>query len=794
VEAAALEPDSPEMWRIVLHLASLAEREDVRRTALERLSQLDPADESVRLQRLNLALERYQTLPERMAAYETLLEEENIPRLGEVAASRLALDLALIKQRSGDADGFSRWLARALELDRANRTAAAIATGFYQANVIDPVGEAELLVNLFLADPTAIPTQVDLAQLLLGNGAYNGAYRMYALATEGLRTNHILPSTQLLADMAVAQWARGDSEAALDTIDRRQAEIDEAYRQAQGQADQRLTRADLAKIKGPLDPTLTAVAAVIKTGRGDRDAEAALDAALAAYDAGIEEMKQVDPPMAPSDIAGRHLEAAWLALWLGRDSARAMAIVAAAEQLQPLSDEARNRFEGWKALKDGQPERAIELLSPLAEKDPAARAGLALALIGAGRNKDAARELLALNQAQPGSMMGIWAANQLTGIIGQRVPLSEHADKMERLIASISHSIDRYVREGSMVVGVRVVPENPNPGPYDPIRVRIELTNNSMLPLALDAAGPLRPQILVVPRLNTATPIDQAPKAFIVDMDTRLRLAPRETASISFDLRWQNAGKLLNTIAVTGGLLKLTVQTNFIATSSGNILPGLYGVEVEAPMLRIDGVRKDDQWLEQAVAMMHDPNAAPSALVFNMALVTDEVLHAVAERNLPVERARMLESALAALPDAFARLDDASQAWFLTLTPQRLEKSALLAMARKSDSRLVKIVYLLYHLSGPDDPMIDAALRGEDETLRRLASTIKAAPPGEDNPLIPAGTGADDGAGTTPATQPQTSLPLPAPAPASAPATTAPALPPGTTIPSPTGPAAVGPG
>ncbi len=42
------------------------------------------------------------------------------------------------------------------------------------------------------------------------------------------------------------------------------------------------------------------------------------------------------------------------------------------------------------------------------------------------------------------------------------------------------------------------------------------------------------------------------------------------------------------------------------------------------------------------------------------------------------------------------------------------------------DAKLVRIAYLLYCLTGADDPMIDAARRGDDANVRLIAETMHA--------------------------------------------------------------------
>ena len=152
---------------------------------------------------------------------------------------------------------------------------------------------------------------------------------------------------------------------------------------------------------------------------------------------------------------------------------------------------------------------------------------------------------------------------------------------------------------------------NENPGAFDPIPITVSLTNATSLPLAIDPIGPLRPQVLVIPEFNTSFAAEIPPVALVVDLDSRLRLLPRETVSTTFDLRWYPVGYLLNGLVTSGGIIKLTLDSNFLIDPTGNAMPGLFGQEVRAPFLRLNGVRHEPQWLEKAVASLEDPAAAP---------------------------------------------------------------------------------------------------------------------------------------------------------------------------------------
>ncbi|MHC4210947.1 MAG: hypothetical protein ACYSWT_14680, partial [Planctomycetota bacterium] len=108
-EAAELDP-APDRWRTLLKLASLGERADPRSEALRQLVAIDRQDEVARLLYISDAMERYQTAEERIEKYQLLLAPKNREALGPAVTSRLSNDLALLLDRRGDVDGFSRWL------------------------------------------------------------------------------------------------------------------------------------------------------------------------------------------------------------------------------------------------------------------------------------------------------------------------------------------------------------------------------------------------------------------------------------------------------------------------------------------------------------------------------------------------------------------------------------------------------------------------------------------------------------------------------------------------------------
>ncbi|MEE8459311.1 MAG: hypothetical protein V3S08_05535 [Phycisphaerales bacterium] len=737
-EAFALNPQDVELCRLLYRFADLAENEEARGHALGRLVVLDPQDDVARLMFVNAYVDRYQTVEGRLAAYEKLLAEPTRTTLGSTVASRLANDYAWLLDRTGDIDGFARWVAEAVALDPSNRTAAATAAGFFRMNVAeDPFAEAELLTTLLLADPTSVETQTVLARLLIENGAYVGADRLYDLAARSSEARRAPPAGGLVADRIVAQWGRGDVTGALATVQLRQREADETYRANLRAQYPDLTAVELARRHGPIVVTLATARAAILDRTGDRLAGAALDSALAAYDVligGLKDQGDIEAQV----IAQLGLEAAFVTLWLDGDIDRAQGYLDNASAIfgeQTMSDDARLRFEGWVALRRGEVSRAVDLLQPIAVHDAGAQLGMALCHLAEGKQRDAARSLNDVATRRRGTVVGMWAQDTLRELLGRPLPIGETARKLEQLIASIPRIVDRLPEEPTLAVSVRVQPTKTTFGPYEPVIVNVEISNNASFPLAIDPRGPIKSQVALTLKVQIARlPETSKLRPMVVDLDRRLRLEPHERLVIPVDLRRGSLAQVLNRWPLRGATLKVTATMAFYVASAESIQPGILGSDVASAPFRVDGVRLSPKWISSAIADVLSQDAVKdletfallSQLVFMVTRLREGPESALEAVDKFGDPQRMAEDIAAAIIHAYGTLDAISRAWVLGAMVRTPALEPVYLMAQKDDDKLVRIAYLLYCLTGPDDPMIDAARRGDDANVRLVAETMHA--------------------------------------------------------------------
>jgi len=761
-EAVTLSPDDREICRIEYDLAMLAEDTKGAQTALARLVRLDPDDDAARLRWVTLSLDRYQSAQERIAAYRQMLADAGLtPEI----RSRLWLDLALLHKRRGEREAFTDALAEAVALDPSNRSAAGIAAGFFRVNVDDPYAEAELLLGLLAADPTDVTTRTTLAELLLRNGAYVGAARMYRVVLDSMELLETSPPSDLLADNAIAMWASGQTATALDLIEDRQEMLEQQFmlylRMNESGLDAR-ERAIMAQApeSAPIAPLLATVRLAILDLLGRPEASNAMERAMVSYDATAE--LWAESGVSSEQIARLRLEKVFVAAWFGAAADVVRSSIETIEETHPLTAEARQRFDGIVAMRAGDLDRALELLEPLAEHDDLARVGYGEALIQKGRRRDGARALLVAARAQPGTLSGVWASERLSQVLEQRLPTSDLAQRLEALIKTLPRVTDRFIRDATLAVSLRVRPAKATFEPFEPVIVYVDISNNSGFPLAIDRDGPIRPQVL----LELKTAYDRSDKKntvpyIIADIGRRLVLPAGERLSVPVVLTWHKYGQSAKARVLDGDFVSVNGMMNFRADRRGAFTPGLLGSKSSTGTMRIEGVRPTADWEAETLALLANPEGVTAlqriALLSQLRakllvqISADRAERRALRARLDVEareRGAALEQTIAAnqirlntftdtIVGGYTKMDGRSQAWVVSMVPTEVMPEAVMQMARKSEDRWVQIVFILTKVEDPDDPMVDAGRRSPDIAVRAIANAASVVLRAQPTPIVP---------------------------------------------------------
>ncbi|MEM7227907.1 MAG: hypothetical protein AAF432_03745 [Planctomycetota bacterium] len=723
-----LDPDNLRMWQTYLETALHADDDERRALAIREMNRLDPSNETIRLMRLQDAINAYQSVDERARAFEKFLHPDNRFRLGPAVTSRLAFDYALMLRRAGDSEGFATWLAESTAIDPSNRSAAALAAGYFQHNVDDTYGAAELLTNVLLADPSDTSTLLTLSQTLLEGGAYRGAARMYMLSANASKLMRSNVQPGVLTDACIAAWGAGRTEDALALIKDRQFIANVTAQNMKLSEDQSLTRIDVGNIVGVLETDICLVRAAIHTRAGTGEQQNAYEQLRTSYAQAVNRMLD-DRDASAEAVAQLFLEQAAALLWFGYDVDTASAALEEADALVPLSDAARARYEALIALRENQPERALEVLGDLSNSDDMlAMLVFAEACASVGRTRDAAEAYLLIGRTQPGTVMGVWSQEALTTILGRRVPISETAERLETLIESIPKSSDRHLLEPSTMVSMRLEPVESTYTMFGPMLLRVTITNHSGRPIGIDTDGPIRPQIALfaTARMANFRGVEELP-AMVIDIGRRLRLEPRESYTVIVDLRSYGIGQYVNYLPHAGALVRVRGFSNFVGMTNGELAAGLLGMRAESSTFRVDGVRIDNAWVrrvQQMTALQRFETIEQMKEVIALA-------HVVALGQTPDSPAaldiepELIESSLELVIEAFGSMTPRQKALMLLLMPQNKRFEPILEISMQSDDRLLQIVHLLRGVKSEADPMLAAGARSDDPGVRAVASMMQ---------------------------------------------------------------------
>jgi len=731
--AVTLDPDSETAWRIRQGIATIGAGSDpqllaIRREATARLARLAPDDEVVRLQRIVDAIERKSTAEERIAGYRAMLTKESVARIGKPVAARLAVDLALLLQRTGDMAGMREALVEAVNLDPAFPAATAMAAGYFR-NVASPVEEAELLAMAMVANPTDQLLIRAFAQILLEHGAYRGASRFLTIAAgvvHAPRPSEIYDP--LLADLCIALWADGRGEQATELLKKRKRELDLFLKETVVRQDPAMMT-DPDRLAGIEYPPL-AVQAVVRTAivreRDDpAELEAALRGAASSFDAAAEPRGREGREGFDSDLQQLHLDAAFFWVSLGGDNERARRHFRDAGAKLEIPEADRTRIEGWLALRDGDPAAAIGVLAGRAESDPLALLGYGFALEGVGRRREAAEAYRKLFEAGSSTVAGIIAGKRLAFLLGAAIPASPEAAALEAIADSISAEFDSLFDDKRSPVTLRTRVPEPLPDAFEPIPVTFELTNASRFPLAISPSGPIRPVLAIQCAVATAGRNRVAELPYqMLGMDRKLVVPARSTYRVTIDLSSTEIGEAISTFCATGSSSTMRCLVNWLPTMGG-LRAGMLGDREDAPQLRADGVKINADWVRESLERIRDPKT-PEDLVTVARLAAAGYLAVDPQTRLDPDSIAALDEFWPVLAEIMPRLDPYSQAWLIAVMPNTIERMrpAFDAVADSADPT-VRLAYLIRRSDRSSDAVVEAALASTDPTIARYGRVVQ---------------------------------------------------------------------
>lgn len=544
-------PEDLELLRRRIEVAQAAGQTKVLDALTDELLTFDPEDTTAQLRAISSRVRRQQTLGDRLAFYQKLLDAGSIDAS---VRSRLALDSALLRRERGDDAGFARDLAKAMELDATNKEAAQLAWTRY-ADGLDDASRFELLLNLLYADPLDAAVHRLIALELLAAGSFDRASRFHRNAVALTRDafDNKIPDW-LMNESLVLDWYIQGPEVVLERLNvdlqhRRQlaaAQIQQA--QAQGLPTDGLTKPEEVRLTPTFARERIVAAWLLGDTRTRMSAASDLRKDIEDWTEELQDPRNRPPGVDPHEIARQvALETAevWaFAAWADTPPQLIEVQMELVAQRLGVDSAPYRRLAAYRELRLGNVDHAIsEVRKLLVYGYVIDEAVLAMALESKGEIAEAAKYYHGIVDRMPLRAVGAWARQRLMALDKPDVFASPQRPAIERVCDGIPLWIDRMIRDPSRFMRFRAkVVES---GPLEaltPAEVTLKIENISNIPLGVGDGRTIGGTVMLTPNL-------------LIGMNEEYLLAQPEVVMLNHRLRLKPGDSIETTIRPDLGLM-----------------------------------------------------------------------------------------------------------------------------------------------------------------------------------------------------------------------------------------------
>ncbi len=537
------DPDDMELLRRRIEVAQAAGQTRVVDALSDELLRLDPNDTTAQLRAIASRIRRQQTLGDRLAQYQRLIDAGSIDAS---VRSRLALDSALLHRERGDDKGFARDLAKAMQLDATNKEAALLAWTRY-AEGLDDESRFELLINLLYADPLDAAVHRLIAIELLAAGSFDRATRFHRNAvalTRDAFANQV--PEWLMNESLVLDWYIQGPEVVLERLNvdllRRRKLAASAIEQAQSQGLPTVGMITPGEVR--LTPTFARERIVAAWLLGDtRTRMSAASDLRKDIEDWTEELQDprnrprgVDPNEIARQVALETGEVWAFAAWADTAPQLIEVQMEMLDQRLGVDSAPYRRLAAYRELRLGNVEKAIrEIRTLLVYGYVIDEAALAMALEHVGEIDEASQYYRGIVERMPLRAVGAWARQRLMGLDKPDVFASAYRPAIERLSDGIPFWIDRMIRDPSLFMRFRAkVVESGPLAALTPAQVTLKIENISSIPLGVGDGRTIGGTVMLTPKLLVGMHKEfLLAQPEIVMLTSRLRLKPGESIEVT---------------------------------------------------------------------------------------------------------------------------------------------------------------------------------------------------------------------------------------------------------------------
>ncbi|MEM8834860.1 MAG: hypothetical protein AAGD00_03465 [Planctomycetota bacterium] len=735
-----LEPDNETLMRLRHASWFAAEELDEAASVTREILRVRPDDQVAQLQLLTHRISKLEDADARLEMYDRVLSSAG-DGLPNPVRSRLALDAALLERERGDDTAFLERLTLATALDVTNKEAAALYATVVLDRTSDPRERVDILLNVILADPFDAAAHLNLSQELMRRGAYSSAFRFFQLYERINRLEDRDPTPEEVFDQSLLLWHVLGPQQALQLInsaqradqmkldERRQELIDDGVDMGDSRPlallPTRLETMRLALFTVKGETALAESSLVILERLFLEDSRAFLDPARAPRD-----MSQAE-----RDRRVRELELPLLAakLWSGLRVDEAMQTLREkyidAEGGPFINRRAIDRFEGLAAAHRGEPDRAMQLLEPLADSDPLARLGMAIAAERAGQLDQALFHYARLALDYPRTLFAAAGRTTIELIRGRPLVPDDATAELDAYANEIAPWLARVISNPYNAQDLKVEHTLLDPHPLERPEVVVRLRNVSRWPLALGPQSPISSRFVLAP-VGTIEGRD-APALMVpevLELHQRLRLEPDERLEVRVWPTRGWMGTFLQFYAIKGITLRWRLIQGFRLDDDRILQPGAFAVSARTAVMRPKslGDPPSDDEIIRLLLETQDTEFLESFLLAHTAIVD------AFSRPNDARKDEVLRVFGPAFSQRLPTLDEFARAWMIAKLHRgpffrREAHERFIEDLGEDASRWVLLVRVMVHANDPGDPAFSLALASGDEDLERAARARRSA-------------------------------------------------------------------
>ena len=535
--ASDLDPDNVEFARDMAQAGWLAGDQDLMMEATRRVIRIDPKDSVAQLRLISARINEKQTIEGRKALYDRFLSDAG-KSIDPSVRSRLALDAALLEREAGNTAGFVERLHQATRLDVTNKSAASLAAQYYSSISGNLATSMDYQLRLLYADPLDANVHMAIARMLAREGALeiskrflDNAYELFKLETGR--------SPEDVEELRIAvEWQVGGAE---KPIGRLNAILNDQRITAQAQIEsyqlQQLPTDGLTKpeeIRYTLGVDRLRLLAAQAEGDTEQvrsvltDIERTVNEELVRF-AQLAQAPGADVNALFGIVVQRLAELQTLRAIVGMDSDQIRKDLNEIKEKQPAIAPRVASLEAMALFAEGKYAEALEAAEPF-QGTPVVEIVRAQCFEKLDRGDEAIELYLRLAHSNATNGYGAFAHTRLQQLgAGDRI-LTDAGREMAMVAERAPGWIEEMIKRPASFQYLSVTQDKRMYSEGDRPRLTLRLQNTSPIPLAVGPNAPIDSRMLIEP-VGVATPQNGfvgKPKPKIVQLDSRIRLMPRE--------------------------------------------------------------------------------------------------------------------------------------------------------------------------------------------------------------------------------------------------------------------------